>query len=135
MVKMRVSNQFFLQAYLIIGLQISILLLSTVMCRFYYGQRTATSVALGGIAVILPTLYFAFKLFYKIQQKDSKTQLYHFYAGQTVKLLLSVGLSLIMLITLHAALIPFLMGFLLTQSSIFLLPFLQIMLRIVSFRP
>jgi len=133
MTKISSPTQYATQAYLIIGLQVSISLLLIVFGSRFYGQRVGLSLACGGLAVILPTVYFALKVFYRIQRKDSKTQLYHFYGGQIVKLFLSISLSLFMLIGLHVALIPFIIGFLSTQLSVFLVPLMQTILRIVSF--
>ena len=133
MTKVSSPTQYSTQAYLIIGLQTCTLLLLTVLGSLFYGHRTGLSLAGGGLAIIFPTIYFAVKIFYKIQYKDSKTHLYHFYGGQIVKLLLSIGLSLFMLIGLHLTLIPFIIGFLSAQLSIFLMPVLQIILKILSF--
>ena len=133
MIKISIPNRFSTQAYLIIGLQAGVALLLAILGSYYYEHRVGLSLACGGLAVILPTVYFALKIFNKIQNKDSKTHLYHFYSGQVVKFSLSIGLSLLMLIVLPVKLIPFLAGFLLTQLSIFFVPLLQAILRILSF--
>jgi ATP synthase protein I len=133
MVKLSTSSRFSTQAYLIIGLQMGISLFLTTLGSLYYGHHTGFSIACGGLAVILPTIYFALRVFHQIQFKDSKAHLYNFYTGQIIKLFLSIILSLLMIILLHVALLPFMLGFLLTQLSIFLVPLLQVILRILSF--
>ena len=133
MTKISSPTQYSAQAYPIIGLQVFISLSLATFGSLCYGHRIGLSLAGGGLAIILPTIYFTLKIFYKIQYKNSKTHLYHFLSAQIIKLFLSISLSLFMLIGLHLALIPFIIGFLSAQLSIFLLPILRMLLKILSF--
>ena len=130
MTKISSPTQHSTQAYMFIGLQIFITLLVTIWGSLFYGHHIGLSLAGGGLAVILPMIYFALKIFNKIQCKNSKIHLYHFYKDQIVKLCFSITLSVLMLKGLHLGLIPFIIGFLATQFSIFLMPILQMFLKI-----
>ncbi|WKJ90645.1 ATP synthase subunit I [Methylomonas montana] len=60
------------------------------------GWKNAVSPMLGGVVALLPNLYFAYKVYLA---KDSGAQgiVNAFYAGETVKLILTVALFVIVL--------------------------------------
>jgi F0F1-type ATP synthase assembly protein I len=120
------SIQHHRQAYLLIGLQCSLLLLLAIGSLFYYKNTIVISMIGGGLSVILPTICFACITFYKIYKRSHREYLFRFYVGEIAKIILCVSLAFFMLIKLHFKPAPFFVGFLTTYLSIFLTPLIKI---------
>ena len=82
------------------------------------------SVLLGGAASVLPSLYFAQRLFATTSASAAKKILRTFYVGEMIKLALSSLLVLLILLFIPVAILPFVTGFVGAQLGFWLAPLL-----------
>jgi ATP synthase protein I len=113
-----------LAGYKLIILQL--ILLSIVIGIFGFANNWlgAFSSLLGGVAWIIPSLYFVRKLFNSKKNKDSQALAKAFIIGEGVKLLLSIGLAALTIIFLNVSTGAFLSGYTAAIAASFLMPFL-----------
>lgn len=84
--------------------------------------QTTYSVLLGGAACVLPSFYFARKLFATTSAREARAIARAFFFGEFIKLLLS-GVSLVTIILLmHVQILPVFMGFVIGQFGFWLAP-------------
>ena len=99
-----------IQGYRLVRMQ-SILVLIVAACWMLKAPFAMVSTLLGGIAGILPTVFFAYHFFRKVVDKDNKKILGAFYRGEFLKLLASIVLLVFCVAVLKAELLPLLTGF------------------------
>lgn len=69
-----------------------------------------SSALLGGLVSILPNMYFAYRFFASGQQSDPKKIVRALYAGEILKLVITVVLAIGIFMLLPILLLPFLTG-------------------------
>jgi ATP synthase protein I len=74
------------------------------------GWQKALSPALGGLAAFIPNLYFALRITGSAEQEARKI-LQSFYAGETVKLLLTAALFMLIFQIPNIKILPLLAGY------------------------
>lgn len=90
-----------------------------------FGTNAALSAAAGGLASLIPNLYFAYRAFQYSGARSAQKILRSFYAGEGVKLVLTAfifALCFIYLETLNAA--ALFGGFIMVQLAIWVTPWL-----------
>lgn len=97
-------------AYAFVGIQGAAVLLAA-LCCLWLGVAASCSALLGGLAIVLPSLGFAFWLFRVTVARAARQILVVFYAGETAKILLSAILAVIFVRFLSVDLLPFGVGF------------------------
>ncbi|MDX1836248.1 ATP synthase subunit I [Legionella taurinensis] len=61
----------------------------------FYGQHEAISALLGGLVAVLPSFFFARTLFKHQGARAAKKIINRFYAGEALKILISIGLFIL----------------------------------------
>ncbi len=92
-------------AYQIISAQLFIVALTTVIAWLGWGVFVAKSTSLGGLASILPSSYFAWRVFRRVDARQAKQIVRSFYIGELLKLTMSVVL-VITFVKLFAVSLP-----------------------------
>lgn len=93
----------------ILGYQVSII--TTVSLGFAVGGwQEAFSAAVGGLAAFLPNLYFATRISGAVGQ-EAREILRSFYIGESVKLLLTVGLFILIFQIPSIKILPLMVGY------------------------
>lgn len=110
-------------AYRLVGLQALVVVVIAV-CWVFAGLREAGSTILGGAACVIPSLYFARKLFATTSAREAKRIIRAFYVGELVKLGLSVLMVVLILKFIAVAIVPFITGFVGAQFGFWLAPVL-----------
>jgi ATP synthase protein I len=87
------------------------------------GYRDAYSSLLGGLACILPNVFYAYQFFRNLHRKSAQQIVMSFYLGEFIKLAVSVSLLLVVLIEINVHLIAFLSGYLVTYIGVWFMPF------------
>ncbi len=106
----------------IVIIQSIVIVMTTLMAFFYGGRSTALSVALGGMAVLLPNALFAMIFLCRSRVRSGSSILAIFYLGEMAKLLLSASLAIAFLSYFSLSIIPLLVGVALVSVSLVLAP-------------
>lgn len=86
------------------------------------GLLEAMSALLGGAACVVPSFYFARRLFATTSARDAKKIVKAFYLGEMVKLGLSAVMVVLIIMFIHVTIIPFITGFVGAQFGFWLAP-------------
>lgn len=97
-------------AYAFVGVQTAVMLLAT-LGYLLVSITASRSALLGGLAIVLPSLGFAFWLFRVTAARAVRKILMVFYVGETAKILLSAVLAVVFMRFLSVDLLPFGIGF------------------------
>lgn len=108
-------------AYRLVGLQ-AIIVVVFALGWWIKGVIEGLSVLLGGMACLLPSLYFARRLFASTSPRVVKQSMVNFYLGEVIKLALSSGLVIVIILYLPVFIVPFIMGFVGAQFGFWLAP-------------
>ncbi|WP_304985663.1 ATP synthase subunit I [Coxiella-like endosymbiont] len=108
-------------AYRIVGLQAMIVVVIA-LGWWIKGAIENLSVLLGGMACLLPSLYFARRLFATTSPRVVKQSMVNFYLGEVIKLALSAGLVIVIILYIPVSIVPFIMGFVGAQFGFWLAP-------------
>lgn len=108
-------------AYRLIAIQASLILILSLLFLLA-SIKAAYSVFLGGACCVLPSIYFAFKLFKYIGARMAKKAIAAFYLGEVVKLIMVAVLSV--LVFKFVAILPlyFFIGFIVAQFVFWIAP-------------
>jgi ATP synthase protein I len=107
--------------YLIIVLQFTITLLLAIIFWFSINQYAAVSAFLGGLAGIVPNMYFIWKIFGN-KLLAAKTIIKNFFIGEFVKLLLGALFLVLLVRFTNLQLLYLIIGYLATFLAVFFLP-------------
>ncbi len=109
-------------AFQIIFAQLCIVAVVTIVAWLGWGVFIAKSTSLGGLASVIPSSYFAWRVFARVDARQAKQIIRSFYMGEFIKLLLSVVL-VIAFIKIFAVYLPaFFLGFAVAQLGFWLTP-------------
>ncbi|AML48178.1 ATP synthase F0 subunit I [Coxiella burnetii] len=110
-------------AYRFVGLQ-ALVVIIIAAGWWISGATEAFSALLGGAACVIPSFYFARRLFATTSPRAVKWILVAFYLGELVKLALSAGLVVLIVLFIPVAIVPFIVGFVGAQFGFWLAPLL-----------
>ena len=113
------------QVYRLVAVQFGLIILASLVTGLLVDASNALSVILGGLCVLLPHVFFAWKFFRRGGATALKSIMSAFYWGEILKLLLTAVLFIVILKTLQPEIPAFLVGFGLAQAGIFLAPFIM----------
>ena len=99
----------------VLGYQMLIIMLTTLIVAIILGLDKAYSSALGGFAAFLPNLYFGIRV-YKSAGQQSKKILNSFYIGEAGKLLFTGLLFVLIFQFPNVEIVPVLIGYILALS-------------------
>lgn len=97
-------------AYAFVGVQLASMLVVTLLSLFA-SIAASRSAFLGGLAIVIPSGFFAFWLFRVTSARAARKIVKAFYVGEIAKILLSAILAAIFVNSLHVELVPFGIGF------------------------
>jgi len=106
---------------------LSLQIVVTVCLSFGYlfdSFRASYSAVLGGVVCILPTLYFATKIFKHAGARAAPKIIQALYWGEAVKIILSVGLFALIFLTVKLSASAFFVTFVVVQLSFWVAPWL-----------
>lgn len=106
-------------AYRLVGLQAMIVVVVS-LGWWIKGVIEGLSVLLGGMACFLPSLYFAHCLFATTSPRVVKQSMVNFYLGEVIKLVLSAGMVIVIILYISVSIVPFIMGFVGAQLGFWL---------------
>lgn len=109
--------------YRIIGLQTGVVI-AIALLWMLQGLHAGQSALLGGLASVLPNLYFVWRFFAKINARGDQV-LRSFYGGELIKLFLTAALVIIILKTTTVVFVPFMTGFLGAYVGYWLAPVIR----------
>lgn len=112
-------------AYRLVGLQVMMVVFIT-LGWWMKGAIDALSVLLGGMASLLPSLFFAHRLFSTTSPRAVKQIMVNFYLGEVVKWGLTAVLVIVTIVYIPIFIIPFIMGFVGAQFGFWLAPFVKL---------
>lgn len=110
------------QAFRLLWVQWALVALAVVLTAGILNLKSAGALGLGGLAALLPHTYFAWKFFREGGASAMKRILSAFYGGEVLKLLLTALLVVLIWRFFKPEMLPFLIGFGLAQSGVFLAP-------------
>jgi ATP synthase protein I len=111
------------QAYELVFLQIFVVLILFFYWLLFHGLNYGFGAILGGLACIIPNLYFINKVFSDSKRTFQKITV-DFYFGEFVKIFLSALLLVLILKFTPVKLIPTITGYIGAYMSIWLVPLL-----------
>jgi ATP synthase protein I len=108
-------------AYAFVGVQTAVMLLAS-LSYLLDSIAASQSAFWGGLAVVLPSLGFAFWLFRVTNVRAAHKILRVFYVGEIVKILFSAVLAVIFVCSLSLDLLPFWIGFIAALAGFWIAP-------------
>lgn len=108
-------------AYRLVSLQ-ALIVVVVAFLWLISGVKDSLSVLLGGVACVLPSVYFARRLFSTTSARAAKKIVRAFYVGELFKLALSAGLVVIITLLVPVSIVPFIVGFVGAQFGFWLAP-------------
>jgi ATP synthase protein I len=100
--------------YRVVGGQILIGLIATLLAYLLSGSSAASSAALGGVIAVAGNLYFGLQLFAGAPVKPAKEILRRFYVAEVVKTVLTATLFVIAVLVLNASFFPLIVTYAMT---------------------
>ena len=95
----------------ILAVQLSAITLGTVFTGIIWGWIEARSVCLGGLAAFLPNAFFAAKFGLRSNGREAREIVRAFYLGETIKLLSTAGLFILIFQLPDITFLPLFAGF------------------------
>jgi ATP synthase protein I len=113
------------QAYKLVLLQIAVVLALFLCWWIFQDIKAGYSALLGGLAGVIPSLYFVKKLF-SSKERSMKKIMLDFYLGEFTKLFLSAILLVLIFKYIPVKLVPLITGFIGAYMAIWLAPLVLI---------
>lgn len=113
-----------LSAFKLVGLQALAAVLVAVAWCFGKDIRSAGGAILGGLACVIPSLLFTWRLFVNTSPRAAKTIALVFYLGEFVKLILSALAVALLVLVLPNEMLAVITGFVGAQFGFWLVPLL-----------
>lgn len=108
-----------LTVYRIVALQM-LTVVVTSLIWFYFSRLAAFSAFLGGISVVLPSLYLAWRLSSRSHARQIRQIVTAFYLGEAVKLVLTSALVILFIQLFMVSLGAFFCGFVIAELGVWL---------------
>jgi len=112
------------QALIIIKIQAVVVILATIVLQLAVGFQSAYSALFGGLIALIPTWYFANKLFTHSGARAIKQIVSSLYVAEGMKLLMTAGLFVVVFKTFSLSPLVFFAVFIATQGVFWLAPVL-----------
>ncbi|OGT94926.1 MAG: hypothetical protein A2298_00900 [Gammaproteobacteria bacterium RIFOXYB2_FULL_38_6] len=116
------KTQYSISVYKWVAVQFTVVIIASLISLPIGGLKSGLSLLAGGMAVVLPTAFFAYRLFRKFHTRDIKQHLHNFYLSEVAKIILSVALAFIMIMLLPLKLLAFFIGFIIAQIGLWIAP-------------
>ena len=116
------------KAFRMIGMQLIAVVIIALAWSFD-SSGAVISALLGGIAVIVPNLYFAYRFFATGTQREPRRIVIAFYFGELTKMFISAGFAVLMIMQLAVKIAPFFCGFLGAYVGFFIVAPILMMTR------
>ena len=107
--------------YRLVGLQAVIVFVIALGC-WIKGMMEGLSVLLGGVASLLPGLFFAYRLFATTSPQTVRRIMINFYLGEIIKLVFSASLVILIILYIPVSIMLFIMGFMGVHFGFWLAP-------------
>jgi ATP synthase protein I len=107
----------------LVAFQLSLVLIVALISTVFFSNKTGYSALFGGLTFLLPNVVFVLMAFAHAGARQSKKVVRGFYAGEAIKLFLTVLLFVVFLKYGSLSLIAFYISFLLLVISQWLAPF------------
>lgn len=110
----------------------------TVLLAFAWGIANFSvvpSVLYGGIACILPNVYFAYRFFSKKHTRRPGRILLAFYLGEFFKMIVSAVLIILAIQYAHAIILPTVVGYFVANLAFWMAPMLVLKQQTQNMRP
>jgi ATP synthase protein I len=108
-------------AYAFVGVQAAVMLIAA-LAYLFVSVTAAWSALLGGVAIVLPSSYFAYRLFRITSARAARKIVRAFYVGEITKILLSAVLAVVFIRFLHVGMFPFWVGFMAALVGFWIAP-------------
>ena len=108
-------------AFKLIAIQTALLVIFSLLF-ILFSVKAAYSVMLGGVCCILPSIYFAHKVFHYLGARRAKQAIRAFYFAELVKLLLIALFSIVVFKFVAINLLDYLLGFIIAQLAFWIAP-------------
>lgn len=108
-------------AFKLIGIQTIIVAILSALFLFS-SIKSAYSVLLGGFCCILPSIYFAHKLFKYVGARMAKKAIAAFYLGEVIKLFMVGALSILVFKFVPIIPMSYFIGFIVAQIAFWIAP-------------
>ena len=109
------------EVFKLIAIQTAIVVVCSLFFLFI-SWETAYSLFLGGVVCVLPSIYFAQKLFAYLGARLAKQAIRAFYFGEIIKLVMLATLSIIVFKFIRINALTFFFGFMLAQLGFWIAP-------------
>ena len=109
-------------ALLIVATQASVVTLAS-MVALFWGIDVAYSVLIGGLIHVLPSLYFAIKVFKHAGAQAARQVVRAFYLGETLKIVFTIGLFIVVFMWIPVVVSACLVGYVLSVLMQMTTPF------------
>ena len=117
------NQQALLSAYRLSLLQISFVVFIAVALALFFGRLTGLSFFYGGLVNLLPSLYFAKKMFQYRGARNAQKIVKGFYRGEAVKIIVTIALFAVIFKFMSIEPVVFFSGFIVAQLSFWVAPF------------
>lgn len=104
-------------------IQVAVTAVVAIACSVVSWQA-GYSALLGGVVCIVPTQYFAAKLFKHTGARAAKQIVRSFYVGEAVKMLLSIALFTVIFVNVRLSAGAFFIAFIMVQLTFWLAPWI-----------
>lgn len=106
------------------GVQVGLLLAFVVVMVVLQGRAAAFSAFLGGFVCILPSFLYIRRVLMVTGAQNAKQICRQFYLGETIKIVLTIALSLLVFRWQGLLPLPYFLGFLVAQSVFLITPWI-----------
>jgi len=117
-------KQLLITGYKLIILQLILLIAVSALFGIFGTWRNILSVTLGGMAWIIPNVYLVTRIFKNKSCTDASSITKNFIIGESIKLLLSMILIILIVLLIPITKVAFLSGYITAIAAIFAMPFL-----------
>jgi ATP synthase protein I len=110
------------KAYKVVLSQVLVVVIAAALAWGFAGRAASSSLVLGGLACILPGVYFVKRFFLRVDARAAKQIVRTFYIGEMVKLILSAAIVVLLVRYADVRILPLMAGFGLAQLGFWVAP-------------
>lgn len=107
----------------VVLVQSSIVLLLAIVFFLISNHRAALAVLCGGLVNVLPGYFYAARLFANVSPQAIMRIMCIFYIGEVLKLIISIGMFIVLLMIFKFPLLPYFLGYLVAALAFCVAPF------------
>ena len=113
------------QVWLLVGMQIIAILLVAMILTVFLGLKAGFSVLIGGLAWLVPSIFFTWRLTQNMSPRMAKHFIMRFYSAEFLKLILTILFALLAIKFLPISFGSFMIGMVAALMSIWLAPLMM----------